>query len=91
MEMLLPNMQHAWGFAGFHDVHDKLRRERDASIEDGCRNVDSGRVRNNELEKERRRIHHTMARRAKRKKSKQKPTCSYANCCHPNDELLPCE
>ena len=32
-----------------------------------------------------------MARRAKRKKSKQKPTCSYANCCHPNDELLPCE
>ena len=34
MEMLLPNMQHAWGFAGFHDVHDKLRRERDASIDD---------------------------------------------------------
>ena len=91
MTMVLPNMKHAWGFAGFKDQHDKLRREADASIEDGCRNADSGRVRNNELDKARRHIHQVMARRAKRKQSKEKPTCSYCKCSNPNDPLLPCE
>ena len=47
--MILPNMKHAWGFAGFKDQHDKLRRESDDDIEDGCRKA---RVHNVKLEKE---------------------------------------
>ena len=57
MTMVLPNMKHAWGFAGFKDRHDALRREAEATIEDGSRSSDCHRVANAQLEKERQHIH----------------------------------
>ena len=57
MTMVLPNMKHAWGFAGFKDRHDELRREAEDAIEDGSRSSDCHRVANVELEKERQRVH----------------------------------
>ena len=46
MTMVLPNMKHAWGFAGFKDQHDKLRVNSVVKlIEDGCRNADRQRSR----------------------------------------------
>ena len=50
-------MKHAWGFAGFKDRHDELRREAEDAIEDGSRSSDCHRVANVELEKERQRVH----------------------------------
>ena len=57
MTMVLPNMKHAWGFAGFKDKHDALRRKAEDTIEDGSRASDCYRVANVQLEKERQRIH----------------------------------
>ena len=55
-DMVLPNMKHAWDFAGFKDRHDELRREAEVAIEDGSRSSDCHRVVNVELEKERQRV-----------------------------------
>ena len=96
MTMVLPNMKHAWGFAGFKDQHDKLRVNSVVKLMYPLKmDVETltgrGRVRNNELDKARRHIHQVMARRAKHKQSKEKPTCFYCKCSNPNDPLLPCE
>ena len=42
--MIVPNLKHAWGFTGFKDEYDKLRRDTDTSIEDGCHSEETGRV-----------------------------------------------
>ena len=59
MKMVLPNLKHAWGFAGFKDEHDALRRKRESEIPDASRGEESvHRIPNVELEKERQRIQH---------------------------------
>ena len=92
LKMVLPNLQHAWGFAGFKDQYDQLRREADAAAEDDRFDTTTGRVTSNELERERYRIHRVLVRQIRRRsKRSQEAICSYQDCRHPNDPLCPCE
>ena len=93
--MVMPNLEHVWGYAGFKDQFDLLRRQQDATVRDDRFDTSAGRVQNNFLEKERNRLHRVQARQIKRRKERTTDAqCSYAGCngCkHPNDVLHPCE
>ena len=117
VEMVLPHIQHVWGYAGqcihnirthrhthslthsdptgFKDEHDRLRRNREADIEDESSSPQDHHVVNSQLEKERQRIHRLLSRRYQRKKKSMTKMpnsgCSYADCSHVGDPLIPCE
>lgn len=80
---------------GFKDEHDRLRRNREADIEDASSSPQDNHVANTQLEKERQRIHRLLSRRYKKKKQSRKKLsnsgCSYADCTNGGDSLIPCE
>lgn len=92
--LLLPRLKKMWGFQGYKDQHDKMRREHDDEIHDATRDCQHSTA----IEQERQWVQNRIARSAQRsalltRNKSVSQACAYGDLCGNQQEqqLQPCE